>query len=600
MTILEYEALSYVWGTRTGEQKILVVEQASSSQKFIDVTENLHFALRYLRSESEGRILWVDAVCINQNDLVERGNQVRLMCSIYCNASRVLAWLGVDGDDSDTALDMIAELGRSVKKVNWKQTSISTNRLPQYSARRWKSLMLLLRRKWFRRLWVRQEIYHARLAIVICGHKTIAWREFENGLYRLGTSDLEDTDLDDVDQQQLTSSLSIVFLLCKHLFRRHTYESLRRFLRGIEWTDPRDTLYAVTHLLHANDYRLGVEPDYTITTSEAFVKAARRKIECQRSLEILGTCELQTGGTRGLPSWVPDWATQMKANRSFVPHWSSCAWISAEAHYANEPNGSPVLRAAGRRIAILDSVQVIDFQDSALDHTEIVEQMQRLRPDGSVEATYEAGGRILDAYCQIIMSCCPRTSTEYDEGTRQALRDIWLLGELKDEDLTDSRLGIIRCFLMSFAGRAYFTTVNDYIGIGYMGVKPGDVVVVLLGCSTPIILRQVGTRSAGEEARWQVVGNCFVPGVMMGEAIHGPISSRYQAIDHESDKYELINGDSYALQDKTNGLLHTDPSQILNEMGIQHTRYQRDPHVLDVSKDELDKAGVELVEFAIV
>lgn len=127
-----------------------------------------------------------------------------------------------------------------------------------------------------------------------------------------------------------------------------------------------------------------------------------------------------------------------------------------------------------------------------------------------------------------------------------------------------------------------------------------DVVVVLLGCSTLIILREVGTRPTGEEARLHVVGKCFVPGVTMGEAMYGPVLSCYLAIDHDSNKYELINGDSYALQDKTNGLVHTDPAQILNEMGIQHTRYYKDLHVLDVSKEELNKAGVELVEFSIV
>lgn len=600
VTVPEYEALSYVWGTRAGQQKILVVEQSWPSQKFILVTKNLHAALRYLRSESEGRILWVDAVCINQKDLAERGNQVLLMRFIYSNASRVLAWLGVDADGSDTALDMVAELGRSVEKVDWHETSISTHGLPQHTARQWKSLMYLLRRQWFRRLWIRQEIYHARTAIVICGHKAVPWPQFENGLYRLGTSNLEDTNLDDVGHQQLVFSLSIAFLLCKHLFKRHTYESLRHFLRGIEWTDPRDTLYAVTHLLHADDYRLGVEPDYTITTTEAFIKTARRKIECQRSLELLGTCEMQAGGTRGLPSWVPDWANRLKANRSFIQHWSSCAWISAEVNCTIEPNGSASLRAAGRRIATVDDVQVIDFEDNVLDHTKIVERLQRLRPNGSMEASYKAGGHILDAYCQIIRSCSQKKSGEHDETARQALRDIWLLEELGDADLTDSRLDVIRCFFISLIGRAYFTTVNDYIGIGYMGVKSGDIVVVFLGCSTPIILREVATSSMGEKKRWQVVGNCFIPGFMMGEAIHGPISSRYRAIDPASDQYELINGYSYALQDKTNGLVHTDPSQVLNMMGIQHTRYRRDPHILDVSKEELDKAGIGLSEFTIV
>lgn len=600
VTIPEYEALSYAWGARTEQRKIWVHEQAASSSRFINVTENLHSALKYMRLRNEGRTLWVDAICINQIDLAERGRQVLLMQSIYCNASRVVAWLGVDSDASDTALDMIAELGQSVDNVNWNQTAVSTDHLPRFTRRQWKSLMLLLGRSWFRRLWVRQEIYHANAAIVVCGNKRISWREFENGVYRLGTSNLEDTSLDDGEHQQLVSSLSTAFFLCKHLSMRHTYESLRRFLRGIEWTDPRDTLYAVAHLLHTDDSKLRVEPDYTITTSEAFIKTARRKIENQRSLELLSTCEMQPGGTRGLPTWVPDWANHMKADRSFIQCWSSCAWISAQVSCEADSNELICLHAAGRQIAVVDSVEVVDFKGSVLDHTEIVESLLRIRPNGATDAAYKAGGHVLNAFCQIIRSCSQKSSSDAEDRACEALRDIWLLGELRDEDLTEDRLDLIRCFFISFIGRAFFTTLEGDVGVGYMGVRPGDIIVVLLGCSTPIILRGVGTSSVGEKAHWQVVGNCFVPGFMMGEAIHGPISSHYRAIYHDSDQHELINGDSYALQDKTNGMIHTDPSQILNTAGIQHTRYQRDPHILDVPGSELEKSGTKLIDFVIV
>jgi hypothetical protein len=75
------------------------------------VTVNLHEALSHLRDRSIERIIWVDAVCINQNDGEEKGQQIQLMAKIYGQASRVLVWLGEAADNSDQALEEIRLAG---------------------------------------------------------------------------------------------------------------------------------------------------------------------------------------------------------------------------------------------------------------------------------------------------------------------------------------------------------------------------------------------------------------------------------------------------------------------------------------------------------
>ncbi|KAK7191269.1 HET domain-containing protein [Paraphaeosphaeria sporulosa] len=62
--------------------------------KRLNITTNLYIALRYLRQDDADRIMWVDAVCIDQNNLQERGHQVSQMCNIYSCAERVIFWLG--------------------------------------------------------------------------------------------------------------------------------------------------------------------------------------------------------------------------------------------------------------------------------------------------------------------------------------------------------------------------------------------------------------------------------------------------------------------------------------------------------------------------
>lgn len=84
-----YEALSYVWGPTIRNHHIDLVSIGQ-----IPITDNLAQALKRLRRLEEVRTIWIDAVCINQNDPIERGQQVQIMGQIYSNASRVLVWLG--------------------------------------------------------------------------------------------------------------------------------------------------------------------------------------------------------------------------------------------------------------------------------------------------------------------------------------------------------------------------------------------------------------------------------------------------------------------------------------------------------------------------
>lgn len=98
-----YECLSYVWGS-VEDKRTIRVDDAQ-----LAVTRNLDGALRRLRDPDLDRILWVDAVCINQDDLEERANQVQIMAMIYAYASRVIVWLGEEADGSKEAMELLRE-----------------------------------------------------------------------------------------------------------------------------------------------------------------------------------------------------------------------------------------------------------------------------------------------------------------------------------------------------------------------------------------------------------------------------------------------------------------------------------------------------------
>jgi hypothetical protein len=133
-----YEALSYVWGDARETLPIYV-----DNNQF-PVTVNLHAALSHLRDYSFERIIWVDAICINQKNLQEQGQQVQLMAMIYSKAHRVLVWLGETADDIKGALE---DMQRAASEES---TDHSAKRINQ------KAIFNLLQRPWFQRIWVRE------------------------------------------------------------------------------------------------------------------------------------------------------------------------------------------------------------------------------------------------------------------------------------------------------------------------------------------------------------------------------------------------------------------------------------------------------------
>lgn len=116
----EFEALSYTWGSTDHLEDGFVINSVTSDSvqpimSTLPLTTNLASALRHIRSVSKTRILWIDAICINQKDFEERGQQVQRMGSIYKSASRVLAWLGPSTQSTKLAISTLEDLGSLIE-----------------------------------------------------------------------------------------------------------------------------------------------------------------------------------------------------------------------------------------------------------------------------------------------------------------------------------------------------------------------------------------------------------------------------------------------------------------------------------------------------
>ncbi|KAF2994963.1 hypothetical protein E8E13_002997 [Curvularia kusanoi] len=158
-----YEALSYVWGRSENPQSISIRENDAkdgcrfTTESNLPITENLHAALLHLRYQTHDRVIWIDAVCINQNNEREKEQQIQFMAKIYALANRVIVWLGEAAEDSDRALHWIRSAGGSQSKFS------SSNAADQ------QAVIALLSRPWFRRIWILQEVAAARHVLIMCG-----------------------------------------------------------------------------------------------------------------------------------------------------------------------------------------------------------------------------------------------------------------------------------------------------------------------------------------------------------------------------------------------------------------------------------------------
>lgn len=122
-----YEALPYVWGSTDKPQSIVIDNQE------LLVTTNLHAALRRLRDCFIERVIWIDALCINQESKDERARQIQLISKIYSQAARVVVWLGDAADNSDHALETTRTAASIKSKSSLREPSVRREVEKNYS-----------------------------------------------------------------------------------------------------------------------------------------------------------------------------------------------------------------------------------------------------------------------------------------------------------------------------------------------------------------------------------------------------------------------------------------------------------------------------------
>ncbi|KAH7400670.1 heterokaryon incompatibility protein-domain-containing protein [Phaeosphaeria sp. MPI-PUGE-AT-0046c] len=543
-TSVAFDALSYVWGSPDSPQSIKV-EIASSDGTIrafdVSVTHNLATALRHLRRPDAGRIIWADAICINQSDYDERAQQVLMMGDIYRSAKNVVAFLGPAVDDSSIAMNMINNISCSVEVdfgSGLVKPSTGPNADPSW-ANMHKPLRIerdcllalyhLIHREWFERLWIRQEIgLGGSRAILLCGHDSIEWSSFCRAIFVLHRRPLEDSGvLDREGLDSLRDRLGVADTVALYSNRAFRFTNLRRQIGRSKCTDQRDRIYGVLGQLRGAT-QLSIVPDYNKTVAEVYVDATKKNIRILGDLSVLCQCELRDTATSDdepfhLPSWVPDWSRPL----------FSAAIHEAQPPFFNqlpalESMNDSTLRAYGLRCATVLHVarafgSSLEFADDTTTAERVREALLSLKDH---VVTADDFAHAIQAFCRCLWLNNFNTrwlpAVPHEAPFEESLS--------LTRTLLDASNPISRAISLPEAGRcleklrtacrdrALFVTDNGHLGMAPECVTTNNEVCILFGTWKPVVLRPVS------QTQYRVVGgDCYIHGLMNAEPILGPL-----------------------------------------------------------------------------
>ncbi|EXM04410.1 heterokaryon incompatibility protein-domain-containing protein [Fusarium oxysporum II5] len=317
-----FKALSYCWGPEDPKYPIEIFHESKCEKRLhgrkLSISENLNRALKQLRSEIEEVVIWADQICINQNDDDEKTSQVMLMRDIYQKASSTVIWLGPAADNSAEALNLIPKLLQARERDE--QEGIQTNLLATGGERRglpaphsqvWYDLFAVLKRDWFYRAWIVQEVSVSPHATVLCGDMELSWSDIVKAI------------------QYLADAVLGLTLGLQAFNQLHNLDYLRRcYLQG-QTIDPLQLLVqtrrarakqAEDHIFAFHGFYRNAEsfefnltlPKYPVDYDVVYVQTANKMLRHYQTLDILSVHHIgmyiPPPDSRPLPSWVPDWS----------------------------------------------------------------------------------------------------------------------------------------------------------------------------------------------------------------------------------------------------------------------------------------------------
>ncbi|KAI0111199.1 heterokaryon incompatibility protein-domain-containing protein [Nemania sp. FL0031] len=567
----DFEAISYCWGNAQDERLVTCNDAALS------ITSSLFAGLAYFRHADRPRILWADAICINQADAAEKSGQVQLMPHIYSRSTRTLVWLGVADDPTfgaispsvntliREALDLLpefdpenaAEMAAKVQALYRDSRQLRDEGKPNLIDHDWEPLVALVTRPWFLRKWVVQEVVLAKEVVLYAGGGVeVSWDNLAKLAFSIEGMGIPTLLIFETKRAILRPAMQplhcVSNILMVQIFR-HSGTLVDGVVNTIDFncTDPRDHVYS---LLSLGAVGPTILPDYNEPTSEVFRRFAITMLVEGQSLKLLslapdraGFNREDTGRLEGLPSWAPDLRrVRMDVMASYTVRPQAFFAGGRAKPILSVTDDKKILKCQGR---IIDAVKT--FVTSLLDMTLADVPEQHAFRGSILDPVPERRRKRLVKW----LESCYHTAFGYESSSEIKPSKELLMSFSRtmvcDMDLMRNRLppefiAAFPRYMQWAAERAastdkqqnsirmqnYSSAIDDSIG-GFAALlkfcitrqgrfaqipldsQPGDCICVLIGGEVPFAVRPTG------RGTYTFVGECYVDGIMDGETFSG-------------------------------------------------------------------------------
>jgi hypothetical protein len=360
---ISYEALSYTWGDITQKDPIYF----HGGVKKLLVGRTCHDALQHLRQETSYRLLWIDAICIDQQNPTERTHQVRMMDKIYNRAAKVVVFLGEHTPGSRVLFKELAEADKLLAVRNMcirpppSQTVIG-------------ELEKLFSRPWFKRVWVLQEVCQKDSVIFMCGDATTSFYAIVQ-LYH-GYSHTKVAKKRWPFIMEWMSRFPEEYATPQLTLWHRLHES-----RDCLATDPRDKIFALKSLAGSRQADLDNLIDYERSLEECFIQVA------EFLLPILGLrilTAIRHTHNKDMPSWMPDWSQTLPLHRFYL--YTRSAYSPSDKEYRDAFKDARRPMHQVRTIRGKTSGRRLELLTTGFQYAPVVERSQEFSFKGMEEA----------------------------------------------------------------------------------------------------------------------------------------------------------------------------------------------------------------------
>lgn len=496
----------------------------------LDIPASAAQVLRRVREANSARWIWIDAICIDQSNVAERGHQVGMMRDIYTYGTRNIVYLGESDKYTDTAIEavdlimseMLTRSGGNIRELLYGNGAPPSEPGPRKtSLHHQEALCKLYSRPWFSRLWVLQEAAVSPSNICIYGESTVLLYDLlAAAMYLHRVHESEERFPEDIWRAGMLFH-SIYDGYTDELRNKRTRRELSTLLytsRSLLVSIPQDRVFALLGLMDMRSERhnevrsLLLDPDYTRSAMKVVTDANRaalvldglylfRVIDHQTQAAVLG---------RDLPSWV------LSLDNT---HVGKEAVILTDQYNSSRHLPDQELSMASSDILTIEGL--------------IIGQTTAVGPVGEHGSDWATTKRFVRESAEVA-DCIPSDSGNIENlqifsrtliagmlGTRHhvamGMPDefiSWLGVVEADSQIMQHSVQVYdQAFVNACNSRRVFRTESRLTGLGPRCMKPGDKVVIFYGSRWPSIIRP-----AEDGVHHHFVGNCYVDGVMDGEA----------------------------------------------------------------------------------